>query len=356
MMNIILTGGGTAGHVTPNLALIPFLQNEGFCVHYIGMKNSIEESLICACPNVTFHSVRSGKFRRYFSWKNFSDPFRVLAGILDARHIIQTVQPAAIFSKGGFVTVPVAFAAKQLRIPFLLHESDYTPGLANRIAIRSASKVLVTFEDTLPHTRSKGICTGTPIRSELFAGHAQRGKQYLQFFDEKPILLCMGGSQGAVAINHALREALPLLLPRFNIVHLCGASNLDSACSHEGYRQFEYMQDELPDIMAAADVVVSRAGANSIFEFLAVGLPALLIPLPKSSSRGDQILNAHYFSRKGYASILEQENLTSESLAQAVQSLYANRHQYITTMAQSPQKNGTKNTLDILFESIAINQ
>lgn len=353
MTNIILTGGGTAGHVTPNIALIPYLQEDGFQIHYIGMKNSMEEELIANVPSVTFHAIRSGKLRRYFSWQNFTDPFRVIAGIKDANKIIRTINPVAVFSKGGFVSVPVAIAAHQHRIPIVVHESDYTPGLANRIAIRYANKVLVTFEDTIPHTRSKGIWTGSPIRSQLYQGDKGRILNAYNFSGNKPILLSMGGSLGAQAINTALREALPLLLPTFDIIHLCGKGNLDNNLNElTSYRQIEFADNELADIFASADVVISRAGANTVCELLALTQPTLFIPLSKASSRGDQILNALYCQKKGYSEVLEQELLTPDTLYQSVLNLLENSSQYITNMIQSPQKDGTKAVLEQLYESI----
>ena len=345
---IILTGGGSAGHVTPNLALLPQLQAEGIEVHYIGTADGIERTIVSERSDITYHVISSGKLRRYFSWKNFTDPFRVLRGMFQARRIMREVKPAAVFSKGGFVSVPVVIAAHGKHIPVVTHESDYTPGLANKINAKFADKICVTFEDTLSHVGAKGVHTGTPIRPELYEGDKARGLSFLGFDDKKPILLVMGGSLGAAAVNDAVRAALPKLLLSYDIVHLCGKGKVEESLAQPGYRQFEYVNEELPDVLAATDIVVSRAGANAVFEFLALSKPALLIPLPRSASRGDQILNAGYFARKGFAMVLEQESLTPETLLDAVNDLYDRRLSFIATMSAEPLADGTDEVLAVI--------
>ena len=345
---IILTGGGSAGHVTPNLALLPQLQAEGIEVHYIGTADGIERTIVSERSDITYHVISSGKLRRYFSWKNFTDPFRVLRGMFQARRIMREVKPAAVFSKGGFVSVPVVIAAHGKLIPVVTHESDYTPGLANKINAKFADKICVTFEDTLSHVGAKGVHTGTPIRPELYEGDKARGLSFLGFDDKKPILLVMGGSLGAAAVNDAVRAALPKLLLSYDIVHLCGKGKVEESLAQPGYRQFEYVNEELPDVFAATDIVVSRAGANAVFEFLALSKPALLIPLPRSASRGDQILNAGYFARKGFAMVLEQESLTPETLLDAVNDLYDRRLSFIATMSAEPLADGTDEVLAVI--------
>lgn len=345
---IILTGGGSAGHVTPNLALLPQLQAEGIEVHYIGTADGIERTIVSERSDITYHVISSGKLRRYFSWKNFTDPFRVLRGMFQARRIMREVKPAAVFSKGGFVSVPVVIAAHGKHIPVVTHESDYTPGLANKINAKFADKICVTFEDTLSHVGAKGVHTGTPIRPELYEGDKERGLSFLGFDDKKPILLVMGGSLGAAVVNDAVRAALPKLLLSYDIVHLCGKGKVEESLAQPGYRQFEYVNEELPDVFAATDIVVSRAGANAVFEFLALSKPALLIPLPRSASRGDQILNAGYFARKGFAMVLEQESLTPETLLDAVNDLYDRRLSFIATMSAEPLADGTDEVLAVI--------
>ena len=345
---IILTGGGSAGHVTPNLALLPQLLAEGIEVHYIGTADGIERTILSERKDVTYHIISSGKLRRYFSWKNFTDPFRVMRGLFQARRVMREVKPAAVFSKGGFVSVPVVIAAHGKHIPVVTHESDYTPGLANKINAKFADKICVTFEDTLAHVGAKGVHTGTPIRPELYQGDKERGLAFLGFDDKKPVLLIMGGSLGASVVNDAVRAALPKLLISYDIVHLCGKGKVEERLNQPGYRQFEYVNEELPDVLAATDVVVSRAGANAVFEFLALSKPALLIPLPRSASRGDQILNAGYFARKGFAMVLEQESLTPETLLDAENDLYDRRLSFIATMSAEPLADGTDEVLAVI--------
>ena len=348
---ILLTGGGSAGHVTPHLALLPRLKAEGFEIHYVGTADGIEHKLMTAREGVTYHTISAGKMRRYFSLKNFTDPFRVVKGYFQSRRIIKNVAPDVVFSKGGFVSLPVVFAAYK-KAPVVTHESDYTPGLANRLIAKRADKICVTFEDTLNFVGAKGVHTGTPIRPELYSGSGEDGLKHLGFSGEKPVLLVMGGSQGAKAINDVVREALPALLARFDVVHLCGAGKLDETLHAVGYVQYEYMSDALPNVFAAADIVVSRAGANSVFEFLALAKPALLIPLPLSASRGDQILNAGYFARKGFAAVLEQEKLTPETLAEAVEELFTNRLSYIARMSADALADGTDEVLNVIREAM----
>lgn len=352
---ILLTGGGSAGHVTPNLALLPQLKEDGWQIHYAGTADGIERTLLCDEKGVEYHIISSGKLRRYFSVKNFIDPFRVIAGFFQARALVKRIRPSVVFSKGGFVSVPVVLGAKG-RAPIVIHESDYTPGLANRIAIRYADKVCVTFEDTLGNARSKGVFTGTPVRSELYAGDAARGLKLCGFDGKKPILLIMGGSLGAQAINESVRGALPELLARFDVVHLCGRCKVDPSMRLDGYHQFEYLGSELPDVFACTDIALSRAGANAVFEFLALKKPSVLVPLPKSASRGDQILNASYFERKGYAVMLEQEKLTPATLIETLDFVYENRRTFIDAMASDPLADGTKHVLAVLYEAAGIHE
>ena len=293
---ILLTGGGTAGHVTPNLALLPYLKAEGYEIVYVGSEKGIERTLIEA-EGIPYYSISTGKLRRYLSKENIKDMFRVVKGIAEAKKLIKKLKPDLVFSKGGFVAVPVVLGAKSNNVPVIIHESDITPGLANKIAMPSARVVCSTFPETLQYVpKGKGVHTGTPIRKELFEGDRQKGLAACKFTGEKPVLLMMGGSLGAVKLNNCLREILPELVKTFDVIHLCGKGNLDARLrEQEGYMQFEYVSDGLNDLLAAADIIVSRAGSNSISEFLALKKPHLLIPLSARASRGDQILNAESF-------------------------------------------------------------
>ena len=347
--SIVFTGGGSAGHVTPNIAIINKLKEKDWTINYIGSKNGIEEEIIKK-ENIPFHSISSGKLRRYFDWKNFTDPLRIMKGVSDAYFILRKLKPQVVFSKGGFVTVPVVIAAKMLKIPILIHESDITPGLANKIATKFATKVCVTFDETMKHfPKERVLFTGSPIREELFSGDKVVGKAILGFHEQKPILTIMGGSLGARKINQYVRENLEVLTKSFQIVHLCGKGNVDESFTDvKGYKQYEYISTELPHVLAASDYIISRAGANSIFEFLALKKPMLLIPLSRNASRGDQILNANSFKKKGYAEVIMEEDLTKETFLKSVQTLQSNKEKLLEQM----NKNSTHDTLSIIVEQI----
>lgn len=319
---ILFTGGGTAGHVIVNLALIPYFKEQGWKIDYIGSKGGIEEDLIKELPDVTYHAISTGKLRRYMSIENIKDPFKVIKGTFQASRIIKKCKPDVIFSKGGFVSVPVVVAAKIRRVPTISHESDYTPGLANKLATPFVKKVLTTFPETvqyLPEKKAQHV--GAVIRAELFEGDKQKGFSFTNLTNEKPIILIMGGSIGSQKINEIIRGNLHTLLKRYQIVHMCGKNNVDHTISQEGYVQFEYVNEALKDVFAITDYVISRAGANAIFEFLALEIPMLLIPLSRAASRGDQIINAKSFKKNGLAHLLEEEELTSESLLEGIVNL-----------------------------------
>lgn len=356
MKRIILTGGGTAGHVTPNIALLPRLRELQYDIHYIGSYNGIEKELI-AKQQIPYHGISSGKLRRYFSLKNFTDPFRVLKGFNEANHLIKTLKPDVIFSKGGFVSVPVVIAGKRNHVPVIIHESDMTPGLANRISIPSAYKVCCNFPETLKALpEDKAVLTGSPIRQELLTGDPEKARAFCGFTDNKPVILVIGGSLGATAVNQAVRAILPELLKEFQVIHLCGKGKLDTSLSNlEGYVQFEYIQDELRHLFALSDIVISRAGANAICELLALQKPNILIPLSASASRGDQILNARSFERQGFSEVLEEETLTNELLLKSIRELYENRSQYVTAMQRSAQQSPIE-TIIQLIESASGNK
>lgn len=352
MKRIVLTGGGTAGHVTPNIALLPRLRELGYEIQYIGSYDGIEKKLIEEF-DIPYHGIASGKLRRYFDLKNFTDPFRVAKGFFQAKKILKQIQPDIIFSKGGFVSVPVVQAARQLHIPVIIHESDMTPGLANKLAIPAAVKVCCNFPETIPCLPAgKAIVTGSPIRAELRSGNKLAALKFCGFTAEKPVLLIIGGSLGSVAVNTAIRNILPDLLKSFQIIHLCGKGNLDlSLNGTPGYVQYEYIKQELADLFALADIVVSRAGANAICELLELRKPNLLIPLSAAASRGDQILNAKSFQKQGFSEVLQEEELTPELLLTSIQSLYQNRQRYIDAMEHSTASDAV-NTITSLIEEI----
>lgn len=335
---IVLTGGGTAGHVTPNIALLPELKKAGYEVTYIGSENGIEKRLI-ADFDIPYYGVATGKLRRYLDPKNLTDPFRILKGYNQSRKLLKEIKPDVVFSKGGFVSVPIVRAAHSLKIPCVIHESDITPGLANKLCIPVSDCVCCNFPETMEYIpNDKGVVTGTPIRSELREGNRQRGLQLCGFNDSKPVLMVIGGSQGAGSINKIVRTTLPKLLNDFQVVHLCGKDKVDNLLlTTPGYKQFEYLKEELKDIFTIADIVVSRAGANSICELLALKKPNLLIPLPTSQSRGDQILNAASFESQGFSKVLLEEDMDEKSFTEAVLELYCNRQFFVEAMNRSSQ-------------------
>lgn len=352
MKRIILTGGGTAGHVTPNIALIPKLKDLGYDIQYIGSYNGIEKELIEPF-GVPYHGISSGKLRRYFSVQNFTDPFRVVKGFSEARKLIKDLKPDVIFSKGGFVSVPVVLAGKRCKVPVIIHESDMTPGLANKIAIPSAAKVCCNFPETLDSLpKGKAVLTGSPIRQELLSGNKIAAMDLCGFTADKPVILVIGGSLGSVIVNNAVRKSLPELLKEFQIIHLCGKGKTDEFLNGtKGYCQYEYIKDELRDIFALADIVISRAGANAICELLALRKPNLLIPLSAKASRGDQILNARSFERQGFSMVLEEEELTEETLVSAVHKLYDNRGTFIDAMRNSEQQDSIDTIISLIEDA-----
>jgi len=353
MKKIILTGGGTAGHVTPNLALLPSLRELGYDIHYIGSYEGIEKKLI-ENAGIAYDGIASGKLRRYFDWKNLSDPFRVIKGYGQALRLMKRYRPDVVFSKGGFVAVPVVLAAKHYKIPTIIHESDMTPGLANKICIPYAAKVCCNFPETLKYLpEDKSLLTGSPIRKELLAGDALAGLKYSGLSASRPIILVIGGSLGSVTVNQTVRGLLPRLLNDYQIVHICGKGNLDeSLIGMDGYVQYEYVDAPLRHLFAAADLVISRAGANSICEILALRKPNILIPLSAAASRGDQILNARSFAKQGFSTVLEEESLTGDTLYQAVIETMENRRNFSGQMSKSTLTNAV-DTIISLIESYA---
>ena len=351
MKKIVLTGGGTLGHVTPHLSLIPHLQKAGYEIHYIGTEKGMEAAKIRSVEGVTYHAVKSGKLRRYFSWQNFTDPFRVLAGMFQSAALMGKIKPDVVFSKGGFVAVPVVFGAWLNRIPVLCHESDLTPGLANKLCKPFAKKIATTFPECAAALGSKAEMTGTPLRPELFRGSRAKGLSLFGFNGSRPILMMMGGSSGAQAVNAALRAALPELTREFDVAHICGKGNLDESLEGtSGYKQVEFLDADLPDALAACDLVLSRAGANALCEFQALAKPLLLVPYPKGASRGDQILNAQSLEKRGLCRVLLQENMTAETLTAELRKTWHDRDALTAAVKAAPPADGTKRVLEMIEE------
>lgn len=352
MKRIILTGGGTAGHVTPNIALIPKLKELGYDIHYIGSYEGIEKKLI-EDFDIPYYGIATGKLRRYLDIKNLSDPFRVMKGYHEARKILKVIQPDIVFSKGGFVSVPVVRAAASLKIPCIIHESDMTPGLANKLCIPVAKKVCCNFPETLQTLPpDKAVLTGSPIRLELSKGNAEAAYKLCDFHSSKPVIMVIGGSLGATNINKLVREALTELLKDFQIVHICGKEKVDNLLlTTKGYKQFEYVKSELKDLFAMSDLVISRAGANAICELLALKKPNLLIPLC-NGSRGDQILNASSFESQGFSMVLQEDDIIPTLLVDKVHELYFTRQSFIDVMEKSNQLDSILTITNLIEEII----
>ena len=352
MKKIVMTGGGTAGHVTPNLALAPLLQKNGYEIYYIGSYTGIEKKLV-ENAGITYYGISSGKLRRYHDWKNFTDPFRVIKGFAEANQLLKHIKPDVVFSKGGFVSVPVVMAAARQHIPSIIHESDMTPGLANKLAIPFATKVCCNFPETLNYLPDgKAVHTGSPIREELFSGNRERGFEFTGFDSSKPVILIMGGSIGSKFINNAVWESLDTLLESFQIVHLVGKGNINKDLSGKtGYQQYEFVNEQLNDVFAITDLMISRAGANSISEILALKIPNILIPLSAAASRGDQILNAESYEKQGFSTVLQEETLTSELLINSVNTVYANRESIKEKMASSKLLDANNTILDLILNA-----
>ena len=346
---IVLTGGGSTGHVAVNLALIPYLLEKGWEIYYIGSKDGIEVSLIKEFKDVTYFPISTGKLRRYVDIKNVKDPFNILKGFMQSRKIIKEIQPSIIFSKGGFVSVPVILAGASRKIPIISHESDITPGLANKLSIPFVQKICYTFPEAKNHIPAeKGVFLGPIVRNELRKGNVELGMKMSEFTSKKPGLLIMGGSQGSEAINRAVRSSLNELLKTFNIIHLCGKGKVDSSIHVNGYAQFEYINQGLEDILAITDMAVSRAGSNSIFEFLYLKIPMILIPLTRQASRGDQLLNAESFEKQGFAHVIEEDALMERRLVEAVKVVFKDKQTMMKKMNRFQSEDGLQHLYELI--------
>lgn len=343
-INILFTGGGSAGHVTPIFPLISALKCRDAAIFYVGSQAGIERTLIKPL-NIPYYSITAGKLRRYWTWKNFLMPFQLLLGIVQSFLLCRRLKPTILFSKGGFVALPVVIAAWINRIPIVIHESDLTPGLANRLSFPFAKLICITFPVTAGFIKKKNkiVMTGMPIREFLFHGDSYKGLNLCGFTHKKPVLLVMAGGLGSAIINESIRRLLKPLTENFQIIHLCGKAKVDPAFENlQGYKQFEYLQDEFSDVMACADLVVSRAGATSIYELLALAKPHILLPLSKKASRGDQIDNANYFLKQGYSKVIYPEEFSEEKLLRLILDCFQNLEQLTEKLLNFKQPDSTK--------------
>jgi UDP-N-acetylglucosamine--N-acetylmuramyl-(pentapeptide) pyrophosphoryl-undecaprenol N-acetylglucosamine transferase len=323
---IVLTGGGTAGHVTPNIALIPHLHSYHWEIHYLGMKSGFERELLENIQDITFHPIDSGKLRRYVDWKNISDIYHILKGYFDSRTLLKSIQPDIVFSKGGYVSVPVVLAAHYLHIPVVIHESDLTPGLANKISARYASMICTSFPETVSlFSSNKAVYTGSPVRDFIKSGDPEKGRKLARFTSDKPVIVVLGGSQGSVFLNQLILDSFPALTRNYQILLVCGSTNkIDMPLQGNNYWIVTYLKEEIADCLAMADLVISRAGANTLFELLALKKPSLLIPLSFQASRGDQVDNGRNFEKHGFSIVLDQQQVTPEKLIQTIQMALCN--------------------------------
>ena len=349
-MRIVLTGGGTAGHITPHIAMLPRLRAQGFDIHYIGTRSGMEFALI-EREGIPFHAISAGKLRRYFDMKNAADLLRIGKGYAQALGILRRLRPDVLLSKGGFVSSPVVWAAWAQRIPAIIHESDISPGLANRLSMPFAARVCYTFPETERYLkRGQGVLTGLPVREELGAGDAAAGREFCRFDAGRPVVLIIGGSQGSGLLNTIIRDGLAALLPDFQVCHLCGKGHLAAELTQtRGYAQFEYVHDELPHLLALADIVVARSGATTLFELLALHKANLLIPLSKQASRGDQILNARSFAQQGFSRVLMEDELNQQTFLAALHEVYAQRDSYAAAMAGAQAQRAVDAVMEVIM-------
>ncbi|WBW98734.1 undecaprenyldiphospho-muramoylpentapeptide beta-N-acetylglucosaminyltransferase [Oceanirhabdus sp. W0125-5] len=351
MKKIILTGGGTSGHVNPNIALIPELKKLNYEVHYVGTEEGIEKRLINEV-DIPFHCISTGKLRRYFSFENFTDGFKIISGLFQSIHAIRKIKPNLLFSKGSYVSFPVVLACWILRVPVIIHDSDMSIGVANRLAFPFAKKICYSFPEVAGYIpKAKRVFTGVPIRESIKRGSADKGFEICKFSKEKPVILVMGGSSGSRIINSAIRDNLTILLEKYQICHLCGKNKLDkNFLNIDGYVQFEYVGEELAHFYKMAEVIVTRAGATVANELLVLNKPSLLIPMEARFTRDDQILNAQSLKKNGYSEVLFEKDLSNERLCKEIDNLYTYRERYIRNIKSRNTIDAVKVVIDLIEE------
>lgn len=356
-VDIVFTGGGTAGHVTPNVALIEAFQKDDLGLAYIGSKTGIEKNLISTL-NVSYYPIETGKFRRYLTWKHLVEPFKIIHGFFQSFFLLRKLKPHVVFSKGGFVSFPVVISAWLLKIPVVSHESDMTPGLANRLTKPFVDKFCVNFEATTKYFKNPNLVsvTGTPIRQSLLLGNKHNAAQYTGLSEDKPTLMVIGGSLGAKKINKVVREILSELLKTYQVIHICGKGNVDLSLNDlAAYKQYEFVGSQLGDLFALSDVVISRSGANALCELLTLGKPHLLIPLSKEASRGDQIDNAAYFENLGASMVLQEKELKAKRLLTDIEKLMSQTSHYqkiIESLGYASATEKVKTVIETYLEEV----
>lgn len=344
MKKIVFTGGGTAGHIMPNLAIINDIKDKAK-VYYIG-SNGLEKTLVKK-NNIKYYEIDSTKLKRNLSLSNFLIPFKLIKAIKQSKKILKEIKPDIVFSKGGYVALPVVFASKKLNIPVICHESDITMGLANKLCKNKCKYFCTSFEKTSQSLKN-GIYTGSPLRKELFKGNKENAKKLFKNYRSKPTIMIMGGSLGSKIINKNIIDILPKL-NGYNIIHIVGKNNLTKN-KFDNYVQLEFTNN-IEDIFSLADLVISRAGSNTINELLALNKPNILIPLSKKASRGDQILNAQYFYEKGYSDVIFEEDLNEKVLLNKIEKVLKNKNKFIEKMKKSNNKLANEIIIELLLEN-----
>ncbi|MBE7082811.1 MAG: undecaprenyldiphospho-muramoylpentapeptide beta-N-acetylglucosaminyltransferase [Clostridiales bacterium] len=348
---IVLTGGGTAGHIMPNLALLPLLQKQFDQIFYLGAKESMEEKIIKNYKNITFVAIPTTKLMRKLTIKNMAIPFKLISSICKTKKILKEIKPNVIFCKGGFVSVPVAIAGKRLHIPVISHESDLSMGLANKIILRFAKTLCVSFKNTC-HISKKCIYTGSPIREQIFKGNKNSIITKFKFNQSKPTVLFFGGSLGSKNINNLVEKSLEELTLKYNVLHITGKNNKTNL-KCDGYYAVEFAE-KIEDFFALADIVVCRGGANSLFELLALKKPMLIIPLSKAESRGDQIENAEYFKKMGYAYVMQEHEMSTQKLLENLHNLNQNINKIKTAMSNDTAVDANNKIVEIIVKNVKI--
>ena len=341
MPKIIFTGGGSAGHVTLNLALIPWFIENKWEIDYIGSKGGMEQELVAKFPTVKYHGIMTGKLRRYFSLQNFIDAIKIPIGCLQATYLIHKLNPDIIFSKGGFVSFPVVIGGFINRKKIFMHESDLTPGLANKLSLPFVNTFFTTFPETIKSVKQKNKveCVGPVLSNRLFNGKKEEGAKFSKLDLNKPTIMVIGGSLGAKSLNDAVKNNFEEILKKYQLIHIAGKNGFNSELNANGYVQYEYIDKELKDLIALSDVVISRAGSNSIFELASLNKPMILVPLPNTASRGEQSLNAKNFANKGYAEIIKDEDISNpDILFPTLEKVFKNKDIYTQKMKNNPVK------------------
>ena len=331
MSTIILTGGGTAGHVTPHLALLPYFKKYFSKIYYIGSISGIEKEIISNYKEITYYKIPTVKLIRSLTLKNLLIPFKLIKSIKESYKILKKIKPDVIFSKGGFVSVPVCIAGSLLKIPIIAHESDYSMGLANKLIYKKCTKMCFSFKNISEKYKEKGLYTGSPINDSLFKGNKQETLKSFNFDESKKTILITGGSLGSQKINQTIFDSIKELSDKYNIIHIVGKNNLNKKIKYQNYKQIEFSKN-INNLYACSDLVISRAGSNTIFELLSLKKLMILIPLPKDNSRGDQIENANYFKENNYARVIYQEDLNKNELLNSIDLVLKDKEKYSNAM------------------------